>query len=438
MKEDDLTRLINATRRTTLAPAEEFDLMSSAQRKSNLDYLYEITTDALKGANPRAETDLMHIASSRDPASGVARQIHNNFVLLFEMYHTDDPAEFGRQVQVYFDRVMEKVARLLEDGPDNFKKVTVHVKETVHGPNGYIYRMFGRKFGTLLREGDSAAGAVKHDVSRIEDIKLFENEAGLRKVWTAERIRELSEMRTLSQASFRVRARAFRTSLQHVLSGAMTEVGVEVDIDRYLRYREGLELSEVDLVLHELIHNGIKYHILNNGSDRYVRIRWDGKRYALVVEDNGRGIHRIDKVFEFGYREADRNPGIPGTGTGLAAVKDRIEKLGWKIELESEPEKGSSFIIHPKPGDVYSDDSPDTGGAQTEGGGGMASKSDISYFTSAHVVEGLMPSGEAGAHLLTDFRFMPAVVMRRSVFAAPVRTAGSLSNIAAATFIRAV
>jgi len=68
-----------------------------------------------------------------------------------------------------------------------------------------------------------------------------------------------------------------------------------------------------------------------------------GKRYARVtIADQGKGIDEAtrQRVFEPFFSTKKR-----GTGLGLAIVKQIVEQHAGKITVESEPGKGSSFII---------------------------------------------------------------------------------------------
>ena len=51
-------------------------------------------------------------------------------------------------------------------------------------------------------------------------------------------------------------------------------------------------------------------------------------------------------IFEKFYRSADeRVAQLPGTGLGLAIARQTVQAHGGTIELESEPGKGSIFIV---------------------------------------------------------------------------------------------
>jgi signal transduction histidine kinase len=103
-------------------------------------------------------------------------------------------------------------------------------------------------------------------------------------------------------------------------------------------------------ILMNLLTNAIKFtregHVnIEVGYDRI-----DDERYNLMIEvqDTGIGIpkDRIDKIFE-SFEQADvsigRNYG--GTGLGLTISKNLVDLMDGYLEVESEKDKGASFII---------------------------------------------------------------------------------------------
>lgn len=67
------------------------------------------------------------------------------------------------------------------------------------------------------------------------------------------------------------------------------------------------------------------------------------KRYArVVIADQGQGMEKttLDRIFEPFFSSKKR-----GTGLGLAIVKQIVEQHGGKIDVDSELEKGTRFMI---------------------------------------------------------------------------------------------
>ena len=102
----------------------------------------------------------------------------------------------------------------------------------------------------------------------------------------------------------------------------------------------------IEQVLGNLIDNAVKYldptrpgNIVISGQ----ALAGGWVRYS--VTDNGRGIAERDheRIFEL-FRRAGRQ-NTPGEGLGLAFVRNSVRRLGGTIEIESEPDKGSTFHL---------------------------------------------------------------------------------------------
>ncbi|NPV52661.1 MAG: HAMP domain-containing protein [Firmicutes bacterium] len=95
-----------------------------------------------------------------------------------------------------------------------------------------------------------------------------------------------------------------------------------------------------------LLDNAIKY--TPQGGEVSVTVASDGINAIIAVKDTGPGIgpEHIPYIFERFYRvdkARSRNEG--GSGLGLAIAKHIVQLHGGRIEVESEPGKGSTFIV---------------------------------------------------------------------------------------------
>jgi len=103
--------------------------------------------------------------------------------------------------------------------------------------------------------------------------------------------------------------------------------------------------DKVRRVLRNLLDNAIKFTDRGRVTvDAYEK----GKFVKITIEDTGRGIAEEDlqRLFKkFGRLESDFVTAAEagGTGLGLYISKALVEKMGGKIEVESEVGRGSTF-----------------------------------------------------------------------------------------------
>lgn len=98
-------------------------------------------------------------------------------------------------------------------------------------------------------------------------------------------------------------------------------------------------------VLINLLSNAIKYN-RPGGSVRVESHTVHGET-TLSVRDTGRGLSReqIASLFEPFNRFGVESEGIEGTGIGLTIVKALVDGMGGRIEVESDPGRGSVFAV---------------------------------------------------------------------------------------------
>jgi signal transduction histidine kinase len=98
-------------------------------------------------------------------------------------------------------------------------------------------------------------------------------------------------------------------------------------------------------VLHNLLENAVA-HTGQGGSITVTA--WPDNQVKISVADTGEGIPAEDlpNIFERFYRvDRSRSRTTGGSGLGLTIAKRLMEAHGGRIEVESEPGKGSTFTI---------------------------------------------------------------------------------------------
>lgn len=117
------------------------------------------------------------------------------------------------------------------------------------------------------------------------------------------------------------------------------ELDIELDKVEYLGDEELLQQVWINL-----LSNAIKFSYPNSKVD----IRLDSTDSSVIVRisDNGIGMDEtiISRVFEKFY-QGDKAHSDEGNGLGLALVKRIIDLHGGGIDVESQPQKGSTFTV---------------------------------------------------------------------------------------------
>jgi signal transduction histidine kinase len=147
-----------------------------------------------------------------------------------------------------------------------------------------------------------------------------------------------------SQAAAQVATVA--ASLEDELTAGVRDSGGVLRIDV-----EAANVRLSDTLLHEVLgnlgDNAIKYRRPGVPLVLELRGRDLGHCYELLVIDNGRGMtpDETRRAFEPFFR-GEQTRTTPGTGLGLSIVKRVIEASGGAISVESQPGRGSTFVIH--------------------------------------------------------------------------------------------
>ena len=103
--------------------------------------------------------------------------------------------------------------------------------------------------------------------------------------------------------------------------------------------------SYFESILFNLISNAIKYRSNERQLEIFIKTFLKDDKIEMIVRDNGLGIdlkYVKEKVFML-YQRFHAN--IKGKGLGLYLVKTQIETLGGTIDINSEIDNGTSFVI---------------------------------------------------------------------------------------------
>lgn len=113
---------------------------------------------------------------------------------------------------------------------------------------------------------------------------------------------------------------------------------------------ESAKINVIPQLLKEIIYNlcdnAIKYN--RKGGDVNVSVKKSEQQVTLTVSDTGIGIppEHQERIFERFYRvDKSHSKEIGGTGLGLSIVKHAAKLLNGSINLQSQPDKGTSISV---------------------------------------------------------------------------------------------
>jgi signal transduction histidine kinase len=99
------------------------------------------------------------------------------------------------------------------------------------------------------------------------------------------------------------------------------------------------------VIFNNLLSNSIKYRDPKK-TENFVRfdVKIEKTLLTIRVEDNGIGVAKdfLPKVFNMFYRATEKSE---GAGLGLYIVSETVQKLGGKIDVQSEFGVGTTFDI---------------------------------------------------------------------------------------------
>ncbi len=102
--------------------------------------------------------------------------------------------------------------------------------------------------------------------------------------------------------------------------------------------------EQFEKVITNLLSNAFKF--TQEGGTVTISLKKEQDEAVITVEDTGQGIDpdHLPRLFDRFY-QAEKSELQPGTGIGLALVKEITEQHGGQISVESEPDKGTSFEV---------------------------------------------------------------------------------------------
>lgn len=140
------------------------------------------------------------------------------------------------------------------------------------------------------------------------------------------------------------------TKIARISMDTMMPYAIQKDVDLYLNTKEQIQMdadpNEIEIIFNNLISNAVKYN--KNGGRVDVFIKQDNNNLVIKVSDSGIGMTEEEKsrLFQDFVRiKNQKTRNIAGSGLGLSIMKKIVDMYHGEIDVQSIPDKGSTFSI---------------------------------------------------------------------------------------------
>ncbi|WP_394330860.1 sensor histidine kinase [Chryseobacterium gregarium] len=180
------------------------------------------------------------------------------------------------------------------------------------------------KFPALLNNVENSLGSMKKVIGDLIDSR-----------WKQQREQTAEELIDLGNILEDVRL---------TLAPQIQESGAVITVDLNNCSEVTFIRRKLRSIVYNLLSNAIQYRSVDRKPEITVTSTKEKEYIVLSVADNGIGMNKEEQkiIFEKFKRIRTTNE---GSGVGLYLVNTMVTEAGGRIEVESEPEKGSVFKV---------------------------------------------------------------------------------------------
>jgi len=234
---------------------------------------------------------------------------------------------------------LKRMTRAMQEGGEQnrfqFLSVLSHeLKSPINAIEGYLRMMREKQVGDTI---DDYMEMIERSMERIKGMRsLISDLLDLTKIESGAKRRDLQKIDIMEIAKSSV------DSFEPMASQSNIRINLHGDENIYMT----ADKNEMEIIFNNLVSNAVKYN--KEGGEVYVSISEDEGEISISVEDTGIGMSQEDKQHlfqDFVRIKNTRTKFVPGSGLGLSITKKMVDLYNGTIDVESEPDAGSKFIV---------------------------------------------------------------------------------------------
>ncbi len=228
--------------------------------------------------------------------------------------------------------------KMKEEGKEirfQFLSVLSHeLKSPINAIEGYLKMMQEKQIGDSV---DDYKEMIDRSIERIKGMRSL-----ILDLLDLTRMESGKKRRDLRKTDVAEITKNVIDSIEPLAIQRNIKIQFETDEDTYIN----ADKSELEIIINNLVSNAVKYNV--ESGKVFVKIFHRDNQLQIIVEDTGIGMSQeeMDLLFQDFVRiKNEKTKYVTGSGLGLSIAKKMTELYGGTINVESEADKGSKFIV---------------------------------------------------------------------------------------------
>ncbi len=237
---------------------------------------------------------------------------------------------------LYLKRMTRTMQEGGEDNRFQFLSVLSHeLKSPINAIEGYLRMIKDKQLGDTI---DDYMEMIDRSMERIKGMRSLISD-----LMDLTRIESGSKKRNLQKLDIADIAKTAIDSFEPMAQQQNIKIHLEGEENIYMN----ADKNELEIIFNNLVSNAVKYNKENG--EVYVSLNKDDDKLTISVTDTGIGMSQddIDLLFQdFVRLKNAKTQAVPGSGLGLSITKKMVDMYNGTINVDSEPDVGSKFIVN--------------------------------------------------------------------------------------------